>query len=90
MDTLRDDIKRLIVDELELEDIQAESIKDSEPLFGPDSRLALDSIDALELGIALKKRYNVKFSGENEEERARFTSVDTLAKYIESQRQGRM
>ena len=53
-DMLETEIRELIVDSLKLEDIAAESIDVDEPLF--DGSLGLDSIDALEIGIALRKR----------------------------------
>jgi acyl carrier protein len=80
MDGLKLQIKELIISELELEDIGACDIVDSEPLFG--AGLGLDSIDALELGIALKKKFGVKFSTESEENKKHFASVDALAAYI--------
>ena len=61
MDNLKQQIKELIINSLELEDIKPENINDSEPIFGEG--LGLDSIDALELGIALKKKFGVKFFG---------------------------
>ena len=80
MDNLKLRIKELIVNALELEDIKPENIVDSEPLFGEG--LGLDSIDALELGIALKKEFGVKFSAENADNKKNFASVDALAEYI--------
>ena len=80
MDNLKQQIKELIVSALELEDIKPENIVDSEPLFGEG--LGLDSIDALELGIALKKKFGVKFSSENTDNKKHFASVDALAAYI--------
>ena len=62
---LEKEIKTLIIEALELEDITIEDIKDEEPLF--ISGLGLDSIDALELGMALKKKYHIDLS-ENKEE----------------------
>jgi len=82
MDDLKLQVKELIISSLELEDIKPENIIDSEPLFGEG--LGLDSIDALELGVALKKKFGVKFSAENSENRKHFASVDALAAYIES------
>ena len=58
---------------------------DSEPLFGEG--LGLDSIDALELGVALKKKFGVKFSSENAENKSHFASVDALAAFITSERE---
>jgi len=81
-DDLRRQIKDLIVGSLELEGVEPESIADSEPLFGEG--LGLDSIDALELGVALRKRFGVKFSAESADNRRHFASVDALAAYIES------
>jgi len=82
MDNIKQQIKELIISALELEDIKPENIIDSEPLFGEG--LGLDSIDALELGVALKKRFGVKFSPENADNKKHFASVDALASYIES------
>jgi len=81
MGNLKQQIKELIVSALELEDIKPENIVDSEPLFG--AGLGLDSIDALELGVAIKKRFGVKFSAENADNKKHFASVDALAAYIE-------
>jgi acyl carrier protein len=84
MDDLKRQIKELIISSLELEDISPENIVDSAPLFGDG--LGLDSIDALELGVALKKKFGVKFSAENADNKKHFASVDALAAYIESSR----
>jgi len=84
MDDLKQQIKELIINSLELEDIRPENIVDSAPLFGDG--LGLDSIDALELGVALKKKFGVKFSAENADNKKHFASVDALAAYIESSR----
>jgi acyl carrier protein len=73
-------IKELIINALELEDIKPENIKDDEPIFGEG--LGLDSIDALELGVALKKKFGVKFSSENADNKKHFASVNALAAYI--------
>jgi acyl carrier protein len=85
MDDLKLQIKMLIIDALELEDIKPEDIVDSEPLFGEG--LGLDSIDALELGVALRKKFGIKFSAENADNKKHFASVDTLAAYIELARE---
>jgi acyl carrier protein len=82
-DDLKTQIKELIVSALELEDIKAEDIADSAPIFG--TGLGLDSIDALELGIALKKKFGVKFSAESAENKKHFASVDALAAYISAE-----
>jgi len=82
MDDIKQKIKELIVSALELEDVKPENIVDSEPLFGEG--LGLDSIDALELGVALKRKFGVKFSAENADNKRHFASVDALAAYIET------
>ncbi len=85
MDELKKEIKETIISSLQLEDITPEDISDSDPLFGDG--LGLDSIDALELGVALKKKFGVKFSAENSENRSHFASVDALAAFITSERE---
>ncbi len=84
MKALEQEIKELIINALSLEDIQAADIDAEAPLFVEG--LGLDSIDALELGLALQKKYGVTMKGDKEEIRARFASVSTLAAYIASQR----
>lgn len=83
METLKKEIKEVIIASLQLEDITPENIVDSEPLFGDG--LGLDSIDALELGVALKKKFGVKFNAESAETKQHFASVDALAAYISSE-----
>jgi acyl carrier protein len=80
MNDLKKAIKELIITALELEDVTPEQIKDAAPLFGEG--LGLDSIDALELGVALKKKFGIKFSAENVDNKKHFASVDALAAYI--------
>lgn len=84
MDELKNEIKEVIISSLQLEDIKPENIVDSEPLFGEG--LGLDSIDALELGVALKKKFGVKFSSETSEAKKHFASVDALAEYINAEK----
>jgi len=80
MDDLKLQVKELIINSLELDGVKAEDIVDSEPLFREG--LGLDSIDALELGVAIKKKFGVKLSAENADNRKHFASVDALAAYI--------
>ena len=74
------DIKVLIVSTLELEDIQPEDIGDDEALFGDG--LGLDSIDALELGIALQKKYGIEIDEEDEHLSEYFQSASALAAFV--------
>lgn len=78
-------IKEIIVTSLELEDVSAQDIETDIPLFGEG--LGLDSIDALELGMAVKKRFGVTFSKDPGANKAIFRSVKTLADFIESNSQ---
>ena len=77
-------LKTLIVATLKLSDIQPGDIPDEEPLIG-SPRLGLDSIDALELVLAIEKQFGVKI-GSSEESRKALASVRTLAAYIRSQK----
>ena len=80
-DTLKQEIKQLIIDSLDLEDITADEIINDEPLF--IDGLGLDSIDALELGLAIKKRYDVKIDANSEQTKQYFSSVNALAEFIQ-------
>lgn len=86
MEDLNTQIKNVLIKSLELEDIAAEDIDDDAPLFGPGKGLGLDSIDALELGIAVKDNFGVSFSTVNEETRKHFASINALAAYIKENR----
>lgn len=83
MSDLQLEIKQMIIDALDLEDIEVDEIDDSEPLFVEG--LGLDSIDALEIGLALQKNYGIKLKADSDETRAHFASVNALAALIESQ-----
>jgi len=80
---LEEELKQLIIDSLDLEDITASDIDSAAPLFGDG--LGLDSIDALELGLAISKKYQIKIDGQNESTRQHFASVSNLAQFIQSQ-----
>lgn len=84
MSLLSTEIKQLIIDTLNLEGMTPEEIDAEAPLFGDG--LGLDSIDALELGLALKNRYGVVLSAESQDMRQHFYSVETLAKFVSAQR----
>ena len=77
---LETELKTLLISALDLEDFTPEEIETEAPLFGGD--LGLDSIDALELGIAIKKKYNVALSAEDEDNRKYFYSIKTLGDFI--------
>ena len=81
---LEQEVKELIIDALQLEDISAADIDTNAPLFVEG--LGLDSIDALELGVALQKRYGISLSADSEDTRRHFASVRALACLIEQNR----
>jgi acyl carrier protein len=76
-----DRIKRLIVDSLHLEGVEPEMIEDEAPLFGEG--LGLDSVDALELVVALEKEFGIKIKSQ-EMDREVFSSVSSLTQFIEA------
>ena len=84
MKELELEIKKLIINALELEDITPNDIVTDEPLFVDG--LGLDSIDALELGVALHRTYGVKMEAEDETTREHFQSVSTLAQFVDAKR----
>lgn len=77
------ELKQLIVDALQLEDIDPASITDTDALFG--AGLDLDSIDALELATAIARKYNVEVN-QDQETRDAFRSVAHLAEFITMKR----
>ncbi len=74
-------IKEIIVSSLDLEDIVPADIETDAPLFGEG--LGLDSIDALELGMAIRKAFGVSFSKDPEENKRIFHSVKSLAEFVD-------
>ncbi len=82
MGSVEDEVKQLIIDVLQLEDITPADIDTDAPLFADG--LGLDSIDALELGVALHKRYGISLSGDAV--CRHFTSARSLAAMIASHR----
>jgi acyl carrier protein len=76
---LHQEIKQLIVESLQLEDVDPTSITDTDALFG--AGLNLDSIDALELATAIARKYDVQVS-QDQETRDAFRSVQHLAEFI--------
>ena len=78
-------VKEIIVASLDLEDVSPSDIDTEAPLFGEG--LGLDSIDALELGMAIKREFGISFSKDPAENKRIFRSVRTLAGHIAEQKQ---
>ncbi|GGN05598.1 acyl carrier protein [Dyadobacter beijingensis] len=80
MDSLKEDLKKQIIEQLNLEDLTVADIADDALLFN-DQGLGLDSIDALELIVLLEKYHGIQLVNPEEGKEA-FKSVDTMAAYI--------
>lgn len=81
MSDLHLEIKQLIIECLNLEDLTPAEIDNDSPLFGDDG-LGLDSIDALELGVALRKKYQVTLQADDPDVKSYFRSVNSLAQWL--------
>lgn len=79
------EVAELIVNSLNLEDVRAEEIQPNEPLF--NEGLGLDSIDALELAMAISKKYGFQLRSDNPDNVNIFSSLRSLTKHIEKNRQ---
>lgn len=84
MQTLEHEIKELLISALKLEDLTPEQIDAEQALFVDG--LGLDSIDALELGLALQKRYEVSMSADSQETRRHFANIRALAQFVSQHR----
>ena len=80
METLYQELKELIISTLGLSDVTPEQIEDDSPLFVEG--LGLDSLDALELVVALEEHYGIEQQLEGEEARKVFESIAALAAYV--------
>ena len=82
MSDLHLDLKNLIIDALGLEDISADDIDSDAPLFGDG--LGLDSVDALEFGLAVQKHFSIKIDADSKDVRQHFASINALADFVAS------
>jgi acyl carrier protein len=78
------ELKHLIVEALVLEDVEPDSIDPEAPLFVEG--LGLDSIDALELAMAIERKYQVTFEADDERNREIFATVRSLATFVAAER----
>lgn len=84
MTDLNLELKSLIIEALGLEDVTVDDIDDDQILFGDG--LGLDSVDALELGLAIQKRYGIRIDAEAKDTRTHFANVNALAAFVAAQR----
>ena len=85
MSDLNLELKQLIIETLDLEDVEPADIVDDEALFVEG--LGLDSIDALEIGLMLQVHYGINLKSDSEETRQHFTSINALSALVQSHRQ---
>ena len=80
-DQLKNDIKQLIIDTLNIKDVKPEDVPDEAPLFGDNNAMGLDSIDGIEIIMAIQRKYNVRMDDQNV---ARFIleSINTIADFV--------
>jgi acyl carrier protein len=81
-----DDLKRLVLEAAEKTEPEG-GLRDDEVLFGPDARLGLDSLDALQISMAIQQRYGVRMPDSKETRRA-LTSLAHLAEHLRQARGG--
>lgn len=82
MSKLKYELKKLIIEECE-KDCNIEDVKDDSPLFGPESVLELDSMDALQISMALHKKYGLKTTDSKKLKKI-MVSINSLAEFIET------
>ena len=81
IEQLKYDLKVMIIDECEKEDIAPQDILNDVELFAPDNELELDSLDALQISMSIQKAYNIRLVDPKEFRRV-VTTIDNLAAYI--------
>ena len=79
--SLRTEIKELIINTLNIKNVKAEQVEDSVPLFSPENILGLDSIDAIELVMAIQEKYEVRIADQNVARNV-LESIDSIAGFI--------
>lgn len=77
---LEDQIREVVLSSVEVDGLTAADLPANEPLFGEG--IGLDSIDALEIGAGLRKRFQVKFKANSDENKVHFRSISSLASFI--------
>jgi len=83
LDQLKYDLKEMIIQECEKEDIEPDDVPDDVELFSDASGLELDSLDALQISMGLQNRYGIRL-GDSKEFRRVVTTIDELAKLVKA------
>ncbi len=83
-DKLKYNLKKMIIDECEKEEITPDDIANDVEIFSDASRLGLDSIDALQISMALQKKFGIRLADPKEFRRV-LTTIDNIALYINEQ-----
>ncbi|MES1954800.1 phosphopantetheine-binding protein [Salinisphaera hydrothermalis] len=84
---LERDVAQLLVTSLDLEDVSAAEIEPNAPLFGPEAdSLGLDSIDALEIALAVNQAYGIELRADDEANSRIFATLRSLSTHIERER----
>lgn len=78
---LKNEIKELIIKTLNINNVKAEEVQDSVPLFSPENILDLDSIDAIELVMAIQEKYQVRIADQNVARNV-LESIDSISDFI--------
>ena len=84
LNQLKHDIKQLIIDTLNINDVKPEDVPNDAPLFGENNPMGLDSIDGIEIIMAVQRKYNVRMDDQNV---ARFIleSINTIADFVKKE-----
>ena len=82
---LKRELKLLIMETLNIDDVTPDEVGDDAPLFGEGNILGLDSIDALEIVMALQEKYGVRIDDRNQS-RFILRTIETIAEFIEANR----
>jgi len=78
---LKTEIKELIIDTLNIKNVRADEVQDAVPLFSPENALDLDSIDAIELVMAIQEKYQVRIADQNVARNV-LESINSIAEFI--------
>jgi acyl carrier protein len=84
LEKLKHDLKMLIIEECEKDEVDAVDIQDDVKLFSEEMGLELDSLDALQISMALNKKYGIRLA-DSKDFRRRVTTIQELAEFIKAE-----